>query len=243
MKYKGDQDIRIFLGTDTKRSRDALRKSLEGELKDNPNAVIYRFDDTSFEPSLLYEALANISLFGGRNIIVLDGILDHDLGQEFYLTPGQLSRTTSLVLVRETTPPKELHALLEEVGRVETFPLGKIVDKKNPFIVADAVAMRDKRKAWVEFVKLERSGAAMEEIHGMIFWAVKTLQLCKTQTKADAAKAGVKEYTYRNYEPRAKYFLLQELNEKLFELKEMYHRAHQSGGDLAISLEQFLLKL
>jgi hypothetical protein len=132
---------------------------------------------------------------------------------------------------------------LKKIGVVEEFPLKKIIEKKNNFAIADTVAARDKRSAWVEFTELRRAGAVMEEVHGMIFWAVKMLYLCATQTREEAMRAGVKDYTYRTYYPRTKKFLVSELEEKLSELKTMYHRAHQGDADLGLFLEQFLLKL
>lgn len=243
MKQDADANIRIFLGDDTKRARDALRRALEEEQKKNPAAIVSWFDDTSFDHALLREHLSNTSLFGGRNIVVIDGILDHEQGEEFYSSIRDGGDFANLILIRETAPKKELRALFESMGEVREFSLKKAPEKKGDFAIADAVAAKNKRVAWVEFIKQERAGVAPEEVHGRIFWAMKTLWLCKTQTKDEAAKAGVKEYTYRNYEPKAKRFLLPELERKLSELKEMYHVAHEGGGELELSLEQFLLKL
>lgn len=235
--------IRIFLGDDTKRSREALRHVLDEAKAKDPNALVSRFDDASFDPAFLHEALLNQSIFGGGNIVVIDGILDHELGAEFYRETTGLKDTMNSVFIRETAPSKEIKDLLKQIGEIEEFPLRKIIEKKNNFALADAIAMRDKRSAWVEFTKSQRAGAAMEEVHGMVFWAIKALYLCATQTKEEATKAGVKEYTYRTYQPRAKNFLAHELEENLAELKGMYHRAHQGDADLGIFLEQFLLKL
>lgn len=244
MKQNAGRNIRVFLGDDTKRAREALRRALDEEKKENPDAIVTRFDDLSFDRMLLHEALANVSLFGGKNIVVIDGVLDHEAGEEFYaMLPDALKDITNLVLIRETSPAKELCKLFADIGEVREFTLKKATEKTNDFAIANAVAAKDKRSAWVLFAKLKRSGAAMEEVHGRIFWAVKTLYLCKTETRDEATRSGVKEFTYHNYEPWAKRFLLPELKYKLAELKEMYHAAHEGDGDLALSLERFLLKL
>ncbi|MDO8520763.1 MAG: hypothetical protein Q7S52_01480 [bacterium] len=236
-------NIRIFLGTDTKHAREALKHAIEDEKIKNPSGIVTRFDDLSFDHTLLSEALANVSLFGGRNIVVIDGILDNELGEEFYLTFRDLQNSSNLVFIRETAPKKELHALLKQAGEVKEFALPKAQEKKSDFAVADAIAAKDKRSAWVEFTRQCRLGAKMEEVHGRIFWCVKTLYLCKTQTREEAIQAGVNKWNYQNYELKAKRFLRPELERKLSELKEMYHAAHESDGDLRIFLEQFLLKL
>lgn len=243
MKQPKISSVRIFLGEDTKRSREALRRAVDGAKAKDPMALVSRFDDVSFDSALLREALTNQSIFGCRNIVVIDGILDHEEGEEFYKTPESLENTANTALIRETSPKKEVRVLLKEVGDIEEFPLKKIETKKNSFAIADAVAMRNKRSAWVEFTRLKRSGAVMEEVHGMIFWAVKMLYVCATETREEAAMAGVKDYTYRMYRERAKNFPTVLLERKLGELKDMYHLAHRGDKDLSIFLEQFLLKL
>src|SRR3989338_2359733 len=243
MKQKENSTVHVFLGDDTKRSREALQRAVEEAKVKDPSVLVSRFDDVSFDPVLLCEALVNQSIFGGRNIVVFDGILDCEEGEEFYQNVTELKETPNSVFIRETSPSKKVKDLLREIGSVEEFLLRKTFEKKKNFSLADAVAMRDKRSAWVEFVKQKREGVAMEEVHGMIFWTIKALYLCTVQTKDEAQRSGVKEYTYRMYQPRAKNFLVRELEGKLGELKDMYHRAHWGDGDLGILLEQFLLKL
>lgn len=243
MRQEENPSIHIFLGDDTKRSRESLRRAVEDAKAKDITALVSRFDDTTFDPGLIREALQNQSIFGGGNIVVLDGLLDHEGGAEFYQSMAKWRENVGTVFIRETNPSKEIRALCKEMGKVEEFLERKVVEKKNNFALADAVAMRDKRSAWAHFVDGERSGTAMEEMHGMIFWAVKALYLCATQTKEEAIRAGVKEFTYRTYQPRTKNFLVRELAEKLTELKDMYHKAHEGDADLGIFLEQFLLKL
>jgi hypothetical protein len=240
---KKEATIHILLGDDTVRARAVLMRSVEEEKAKDPMVLVSRFDDLSFDAALLAEALQQQSIFGGRGIVVIDGILDHEDGEEFYRQKSILQDSPHAVFIRETAPKKEIVALFKEIGTVEEFPLRKIIEKNTDFAIADAVAMRDKRAAWVELVKQQRAGASMEEVHGKIFWAVKTLYLCATQTKEEVLKAGVKDFTYRNYQPRSKNFLVHELEEKLGELKHVYHRAHQGDAELGLFLEQFLLKL
>ena len=243
MKQERDRAIRIFLGDDTKRAREALERAIDDMRANNAPALVSRFDDVSFDPVLLREALVSQSIFGGENIVVIDGILDHEDGAEFYRSMPGWKDNINFVFIRETAPSKEIRSLFKGIGMIEEFLGRKIFEKKKDFALADAVAMRDKRSAWVHFTREDRSGMAMEEMHGMIFWAIKALYLCATEAKEEALKAGVKEYTYRTYKPRAKNFLPGELEKKLGELKDMYHRAHQGEGDLGVYLEQFVLKL
>ncbi len=235
-------NVYFFLGKDVKRARVALGRALDAEKKAGPNAVVTSVDGASFDPAVLEEALGSNSLFGGRNIVSIDGLLENEMGEEFYCVSEAIERSTNLILVRETDPKKELRTRFGALGDVQNFPLKETESKVNNFAVSDAVAARDKRTAWVEFTKLARSGAKMEEVHGTIFWAIKTLLLCKTETREEAMKAGVKDYTFRKFAPHAKRFLRSELEQRLMLLKRMYHEAHEEDVDLGVLLEQFLLK-
>jgi DNA polymerase III delta subunit len=113
--------------------------------------------------------------------------------------------------------------------------------KQNSFAMADALVARDKKKAWVEYRRTVESGSAPEEIHGTIFWAMKMLYLCAHCDKDEAIKAGVSAYNYQRYLLNSKKYLGNELDDKLRELKNMYHDAHRGEGDLDALLEQFVL--
>ena len=108
-------------------------------------------------------------------------------------------------------------------------------------MIADAIAARDKKTAWVEFVRAKSRGAAAEEIHGTIFWATKLLYLCAHCDKDEAIKAGVSPYNYQRYLTNSKKYLGHELEDRLRELKDMYHKAHHGEGDLDTLLEQYFL--
>ncbi len=234
--------ITAFLGGDIPKASHALERALASAKNEHPEALVTRFDDISFDKGRAFESLHSENLFGSANIVVFNGILGNSEGEEFYATA--LEKTPNIILLREQEPSKELCVLFKKVGKVEEFPLVKKTEKReNSFILADAVGNRDKKKAWVEFEKIRRRGASMEEVHGTIFWAVKSMYLVAVLPKEEALNTGMKEFTYRNYQNFSKKFLVPELKAKLSDLKEMYHRAHRGEGELDIFLEEFLLHL
>lgn len=234
--------IRAFIGPDTQKARKAMQGALLGVQNGSGEALVLRFNDTSFDVQLAREALGAQNLFSAGNIVVFDGILDHPDGEEFYKTT--LEKAQNSVLLRETEVNKELRALLGKIATVEEFAIAKNVQKPiNNFIIADAIGARDKKAAWVEFEKIRLSGAAMEEVHGTIFWAFKSMYIVATASREEALATGMKDYTYRTYFNFSKHYLHGELKEKLGELKEMYHRAHRGEGELDLFIESFLIRL
>lgn len=219
-----------------------MNAALADLLKATPDALVTRFNDISFDPSLAGEALVSQNLFGGGNIVIFEGILDTAEGENFYKT--MLPGTQNTVLIRENEISKEFLPEFKKMAKIQEFvPVKKFKKPENSFAIADAIGARDKKATWVEFEKIRRRGGAMEEVHGTIFWAFKSLYIAATESKEEALQSGMKEYTYRTYLNFSKKYLVPELKTKLGELKEMYHLAHRGECDLESELELFLLKL
>lgn len=231
--------IEIFIGEDTQSARKALRKAVDAAMLRDPSVGVSRFSDVSFDPMAAREALFAQNLFGEKNMIVFDGILGSKEGEGFY--SEEMSTIPNHLFIRETAPSKDILKLFQKIGTVHDFPLIKKVKAENNFLIADAIAARDKKTAWVEFVRAKSRGAVAEEIHGTIFWATKLLYLCANCDKEEAIKAGVSQYNYQRYLDYSKKYLGHELEDRLRELKDMYHKAHRGEGDLDTLLEQYFL--
>ena len=233
--------IEIFIGEDTQSARKALRKAVESARGEAGMFGAQRFSDVGFEPLIANEAIFAQNLFGQQNIIVFDAILDTEGGLSFY--SEVLRQSPNLIFIRETAPNKDILKILQKIGEIHEFPLVKKVKHETNFAIADAVANRDKKTAWVELARATERGSVAEEIHGTIFWATKLLYLCANNDKDEAIKAGVSVYNYQRYLNYSKKFLGSELEEKLRELKDMYHKEHRGDGDFDAMLEQYILKV
>ena len=234
--------IQLFIGEDTQKARKEARECFERAKDEYPEALISVFDDVSFDSALATDAFVSENLFGGINILYFDGLLDNGKGESFYR--NTIQDTTHLVVIREKVMPKDLLVFFERISEIKEYPLIKKIEKReNSFAIADAVGARDKKRAWVEFERLRRHGGAMEEVHGTIFWAFKSMHIALVLPKADALATGMKEFTYRNYYGFAKKYLKKELEDKLSELKDIYHMGHRGEGELGVLIEQFLLRL
>ncbi len=233
----------VYTGNDTAAAKQALGSAIQRILQDVRGANVLRFDEETFVPDSALDALAEGNLFAEKNIIVFDNILEHPEGEDFYLSCDLQSE--HYVFIRETQPKKTILAQISKYAEVKTFLLPK--EEKKPdysaFALADAAMIRDRKNAWVEFEKSRRRGEAMEAIHGMLFWAFKTLVAIATLAKEDVLASGVKAFSYNKGLSGTKKYKTEELVKKLDDLKDMYHKAHRGECDLEFSLEQFLLKL
>lgn len=232
-----------FVGDDTLSARAALRTAVARLQEEVPGANFVKFDDQNFNQEAALEAFVEGNLFAPKNIIIFDDILSHPDGEAFYSKQDLTS--DHIILVREIAPKKPLLTKIEKFGAVSVFSLPK-KEKKNDFsafALADAAMVRDRKTAWVEFEKSRRKGEAMEALHGMLFWAFKTLTAVATLPKADALASGIKANSYASGLRGMERYKPAEICARLDDLKDMYHRAHRGECDLEYSLEQFLLQL
>lgn len=234
--------IRVYVGENTNQSRQATRKAFEDARNENPEGNAGYFDDLLFDFAQATELFMGENLFGGQNILYFDGILEHPDGERFYRTI--LCETPHLVFIREKSPGKDLLSFLGRLGEVKEFELEKKIEKRiNSFAIADAIGAKNKKIAWVEYEKSRKRGAADEEVHGTIFWGVKSMYLASMLTPKQASELGMKDYTYKTYRRYAENYSTAELVDKLANLKEIYHQGHRGDGNFDENLEQFLLNL
>ncbi len=231
--------IRIFVGTDTKKTRAELEKALQEGIQSG--AKIERFSDIGFSAISAHEALYAQDLFVTKTILVFDGLLEHPDHSLWY---GQfLSSSPHDIYIREVAPKKEIMELFERLGSVVRCDERK--NERTPpitFALADAVIARDKQKAFALFHRAIREGAAPEEIHGVLFWALKSMFLVKNGNSSDATEGGVATYQWQKYLRYSAKWSSEELASRIRLFTQMFHDAHHAQGfPLVIHIERALL--
>ena len=238
--------IKFYLGEDTHHSRKVLREDVDAARRESPYSLYVRFDESSFDIANVRDALSGGGMFNPWNILIFEDILEHEEGEFFYesILP-EFVDTEHHIYIQEKKLAKKILEKFKDRAIILEFSAPKKKEiPQNNFAIADAIGVKDKKNIWVEFEKARRAGRVMEELHGTIFWAFKSIYICKTMEKEEALATGMKDFTFRTYKNYAKNYLVDDLEKKLTQLKEMYHDAHRSGGgDLDILLERFLLSI
>lgn len=238
--------IKFYLGEDTHRSRKALREEVDALRKESPYSLYVRFDETSFDAANVRDALSGGGMFNPWNIIIFEDISEHEEGESFYenILPEFLDTEHRIYVEEKKLTKKILEKFKDRATILEFNTPKKRENTQNNFAIADAIGAKDKKNVWVEFEKARRGERAMEELHGTIFWAFKSIYICKTMEREEAIASGMKDFTFRTYKNYAKNYLAEDLEKKLTQLKEIYHDARRSGGgELDILLERFLLSI
>lgn len=143
---------------------------------------------------------------------------------------------------QKTIEAKSSLETTSEAGSVST----RSGDKKNRgdfniFALTDAFGTRERGRAWSVFQKALMNGSEPEELHGLIFWQLKTILLANGA--ASAADAGLKPFVYSKAKGFARNFSPEELRHMSSNLVSLYHESRLGGPTLDLALEKFLLTL
>lgn len=237
-------EIRAFLGKDTKKARSALKKALEAAQKKEPGGRLSRFDDLSFDPEIAKESLGGVNMFGGRNIIIFDGVRDTAEGKALFSSlAGDLATSENLILIREEDLPKEDIAHIPG-AKIERFEGLAGKSDAPDFGLQNAVAKRDRQGAWSEYVLGIKNGKPPELLFGSIHFALKSCLVAKRSANAEEyGAAGLNPKAFGIYRDASKKYTEEELLRLLGRFKDIYHedRAGEIPGETV--MEEYLLAL
>ncbi len=230
----------VFYGTDVIKVREAAWEKVKAAEADGEAVEV--IDASTYEEGMVRDAAGAVSLFGAAGAVLIDATEGNEaLTSEVRDTAPALAeaeRTFVLMLPKLLAADKKYYdkhaASLTEIAAVAE-------KKVDTFALADALAQKDKKRLWLLYQELSRDGAAAEEIIGILWWQLKTLQLAaKTAT---AAEAGMKDYPYKKAKAALAKFAPGEVETLSLSLLTLYHRGHGGEVDINEALELWLLEV
>jgi DNA polymerase III delta subunit len=123
-----------------------------------------------------------------------------------------------------------------------------ITDEKeyNPFAICDAIAEKNKLKAWILLQKAIMAGVSAEEVFWKVNWQVKNLLLIKklSQTpRIDIVKeSGLHPFVVKKNLWSIKNFSEEELINFSSQLVNLYHNTRRGLTDFEVGLERLLIE-
>jgi DNA polymerase III delta subunit len=243
----------IITGNDTEKGRaklSALRATLE---KKRPEAAVFVVDDESFDMSRMAELIGGQGLFDEKYIVILDRVLGHPEATDFLTKHAEViaGAVHVFILYAEKIDAKAKKKLEKHAQDVFVYEKKKGVASEiydeygamcavfNPFHLADAVAARDKKRAWTLFQQASLCELPMEEIHGIVAWQVRAI-LAASRAKS-AEEAGLKPFVYGKAKRAAERFSDTDITTLSSSLVSVYHEGHGGGMPLKEGLEQWIL--
>ncbi len=239
--------IYLVYGNDREQVQAKSRSLIDSLLKKKPDASFFTLNDENISENILDEYSQSQGLFENKYIVLVDGILGVKDKRDLILDRREeLKVSPHIFIIREGSLDKATFTKIEKhAEKVQEYSLKEGAVKKktesNFFAVSDALGSRDKKALWVLYQQAKRDGAEDEQIHGILWWQMKSMMLA-AKTKS-AAEAGLNPFVYGKATRFAANFSAPELASKASELLALYHDSRRGRGDLATGLEKYILGL
>jgi len=236
--------IYFLHGTDTKNSRKKMHEILGQLSGKRPNSEIFKITTENWDNEQFDELLGAQGLFEKKYIVVLDFVLSQKDLREFVLEKlSEMQSAEHWFLILDGKLDVATVKKLEKFSyKSEEFekPENK---KEQPiiFTIEGGLLARNKKQLWVCFVDLLGQGIAAEEIHGVLFWAVKNMVIA---ARVESGKdSGLAPYSYSKALSGGRNYKLSELKKMSSDLVEMTHKVRTGAGEMEVMLEKWILKI
>jgi DNA polymerase III delta subunit len=233
--------LTVLVGNNTQ-ARAKRLEVLLAQLKKN-GVSIRTFSDIDFNAEEIRSLAGSVSLFGEQTAVVISGALGTaDNRDVFEKIVVELAEAQNNFFVSEIALPAPfLKKVQTKGGEVEEFEEKKIkkAEAFNVFALTDAFSGRKRSMAWALYTQALSLGVESRELHGKIFWAVKTMLIAEQSSSSDS---GLHAFVYGKAKTSAKNFEKNELAKMAVDLAEMFHQAYMSNQNLDTLLEVFILR-
>ncbi len=234
----------FLYGTDTHKAREKLHSLLDLAKKKRPEAEVFKMTTENWGEGQFDELLISRGLFEQKYTVVLDNLFEKKDIKEYVLDKLEpLKESEQIFLFLEgkvdSASLKKIEKYSEKVQEFEK----KTQEKKelNVFGINDGLLDKDKKRLWVSYVDLINKGGVPEEIHGILFWQIKSMILAsRAKSSLDA---GLSPFVYNNSLRGARNYKTEELQKMSNELVTMTHKVRQGEGEIGIMIENWILGL
>lgn len=234
--------IYLLHGTGEHEAREKLHGLLASLFKKRPDASYFHITDE--DEHSIEELIGSQGLFEQKYIVVYDHLLvDTEKKKEYVKELKAFKESPHVFIFLEGKLDAKTKASFEKhAEKVQEFTSSEIKKEAfNVFSLTDALGRRDRKALWTLYQKAQRENVSYEEIHGILFWQVKSLLLA--QSGKTAGEAGLNPFVFRKSLGFVKNFTKEELTSMSSRLVRISHDAHRGMCDFGTTLERFILRI
>ncbi len=222
--------------------------------KKRPEALLFRIAVDEWNPDTFAGIATGQGLFESKYIVVLDSLFQNEESAEYLeARMKELKAADHAFIFVEYSPKAPVKKLISKhaekvwdvaeavgagVGGANGFGPKK---EFNIFAMTDALGERNRARLWTLYQKALLNGSEPEEIHGLLFWQIKSL-LAAAQSKT-AADAGMKPFVWGKSQGFLKNYSFPELQKISSDMVSLYHLSRIDGAPLEVALEEFVIKI
>src|SRR3989338_3486154 len=235
----------LLHGTDTEKARAKAHGLLDVLNKKRPDAELFKINSENWNAAEFEGYIGGQGLFENKYIVFCDHLCDEEAAVEMILQKLKEIKESknAFVFLEGDLDKKTVMKFEKYVEKKQSFDLPRATSRGSAefkiFALSDALGARDKKSLWVLYQKAKRSGLEDEQIHGTLFWMVKSMILA-AESKS-ATEAGLNPFVYSKAVRYAINYEGGELPKISSNLVSLYHESRRGGPELAIALEKFIL--
>jgi len=237
----------FICGEDFKKARTKAKNLIDTLVAKKPNSNLFKLNSENFDEKIVEEGLKGMGLFENKYIIFLDKILGNEKIKEFILNKiKDIAESDNIfILLEEEVDKKTLIKIEKKAQKTQEFSgnsLKREKERAKPFALTDALGKRDRKRAWTEYQKVLKEGLVPEEIHGVLFWQIKTMLLANSSK--NSAEADLNPFVFKKAKEFCKNYSDEELKKMSSKLISIYHDIRRGiVEDLGLEIEKFLLEI
>lgn len=230
-------------GTDSKKSREKLHELTDTLHKKKPDAELFKIEGEQWDAARFEEFLSGQGLFENKYIVVLDKVFEN--AEAKASVAGSLKEIAEsdniFIFLEGAVDAPTLKKIEKHAQKTQEFEEKEKTAPKtfNIFSLTDAFGRRDKKQLWVLYEQALASGSEPEEIHGILFWQLKSI-LTAVSAKS-ATESGLKPFVFQKATGFARNYSREELQKMSGRFVEIYHNARRGISEMEIGLEKFIL--
>lgn len=238
----------FLYGTDTTKARAKLHELLDTLQKKKPDAALFRVESEQWNDAQFEEFLGGQGLFSQKYIVVLDRVFENADAKTTAI--GKLKEIAEsdnvFMFIESAVDAASLKKIEKHAQKTQEFEEKKSAGAAgtqpfNIFSLTDAFGTRDKKKLWVLYQQALASGSQPEEIHGILFWQLKSMIVAAES--GSAAESGLKPFVYQKSKGFAARFSRDELRSLSGAFIDIYHNARRGISEMDVALEKFILSI
>ena len=204
--------------------------------------VCVRIEAESYGTGLCSEIAYSASLFGQKTVYFIDTPSASEIfKEEVTVSLEAFSQSKNAFVVVEeallAAPKKNYTKFATSIEETA----GETKERFSPFLLADALLEKDKKRLWLLYADAIQAGLSAEEIIGTLWWQLKTARLA--QVTSSASEADMKEYPYSKAKRGLRNFKAGELETISRNLLTLYHEGHGGKKDIDHALEKWMLSI
>lgn len=213
-------------------------------LKKNFGSNVLKIDNDNFDQFDFNELIGGQSLFTLKQIVYLKRLFEKtDYSEKLLSILKEIAKSQNIFIIVEEKINKPILLKLEKLAeKVQKFEIGKnkIKKEKSHFDLTDAFASRNSKRAWLLYRQKILKNRP-EELHGILWWQIKTMLLARKSKNAEDAK--LTPFVFLKAQNFNKSYSNEELEKISDDFIDIIQKSRRGGLDLELALERLILNI